>query len=69
MIGVASGGSGQPFASRIVYEYLGRKINARAALGACGLFLLGDESIAEEIRSRVRNDIGPGEGVLVPRSY
>jgi transcriptional regulator with XRE-family HTH domain len=69
MTAIASGGSGQPFGSRIVYEYLGRKINARAALGACGLFLLEDESIADEIRSRVRNDVGLGEGVLVPRSY
>jgi transcriptional regulator with XRE-family HTH domain len=69
MTSVASGGGRQPFASRIVYEYLGRKINARATLGACGLFQLEDESIAEEIRSRITNDIGPGEGVLSPRLY
>jgi len=69
MTSVASEGGRQPFASRIVYEYLGRKINGRATLRACGLFRLEDESIAEEIRSRIRNDIGPGEGVLSPRLY
>jgi transcriptional regulator with XRE-family HTH domain len=69
MTGVASGGSRQPFASRIVYEYLGRKVDGRAALGACGLFAFEDESIADEIRSRVKNDIAPGEGVLFPRAY
>jgi transcriptional regulator with XRE-family HTH domain len=69
MNGVASGGGRQPFASRIVYEYLGRKIDARATLGVCGLFPLEDQSITEEIRSRVKNDIGPGEGVLAPRPY
>ena len=66
---IASGGSRQPFASRIVYEYLGRKIDARAVLGACGLFPFESESITEEIRSRVGNDIAPGEGVLFPRPY
>src|SRR5262249_40441541 len=66
---VASSGSRQPFASRIVYEYLGRKINGRVALGMCGLFPLEHDSIAEEIRSRVRNDISPAESVLLPRVY
>ena len=66
---VASGGSRQPFASRIVYEYLGRKIDGRAALGLCGLFPLEHDSIEEEIRSRIRNDITPAEGVLLPRAY
>jgi transcriptional regulator with XRE-family HTH domain len=69
MTGVDGGGSGQPFASRIVYEYLGRKINGRATLSVCGLFVLEDKSITEEIRSRVKNDIDPSEGVLVPRPY
>jgi transcriptional regulator with XRE-family HTH domain len=66
---VASAGSRQPFASRIVYEYLGRKVDGRSALRRCGLFPLENEGIAEEIRSRVRNDIAPGEGVLLPRVY
>ncbi|RAZ91741.1 hypothetical protein DPM33_04400 [Mesorhizobium hawassense] len=69
MIGVASGGSRQPFASRVVYEFIGQKIDGRAGLGACGLFLPDDAAVPEEIRSRIRNTIDPGESVLLPRAY
>ena len=69
LTGVASGGSRQPFASRIVYEFLGRKIDGRAAIRACGLFLPDDPSISEDIRRRVVNEIAPNEAVLLPRSY
>jgi transcriptional regulator with XRE-family HTH domain len=69
MVGVASGGSRQPFASRVVYEFIGKKIDGRAALAACGLFLPDDDAVAEEIRSRIQNTIAPGESVLLPRAY
>jgi transcriptional regulator with XRE-family HTH domain len=69
MVGVASGGSRQPFASRIVYEFIGRTIDARVALMKCALFSPNDDSVPEAIRSRIRNTIEPGESVLVPRAY
>ncbi len=69
MVGVASGGSRQPFASRVVYEFIGRTIDARAALRKCALFAPDDDAVPEAIRSRIRNTIEPGESVLVPRAY
>jgi transcriptional regulator with XRE-family HTH domain len=69
MVGVASGGSRQPFASRVVYEFIGQTIDGREALGACGLFSPDDDAVPEEIRSRIRNTIDPGESVLLPRAY
>lgn len=69
MVGVASGGSRQPFASRVVYEFIGKEIDRRAALSACGLFSSEDRRIAEEIRLRINNTITPAESVLLPRAY
>jgi transcriptional regulator with XRE-family HTH domain len=69
MSGIASGGGRQPFASRIVYDYLGRKTDIRAALQACGLFAFDDPAIPADIRERVANDVDPAAGVLLPRPY
>ncbi len=65
-----SGGPGrQPFAARLVYEYLGERIDLRAALGRCGLYPADAAPLPAEIRQRVGNDLAPGEGVLRALEY
>jgi transcriptional regulator with XRE-family HTH domain len=60
-----SGGPGrQAFATRIVYEYLGETTDKRQAIGACGLYPEDSDEIGPDIRSRVRNAIGPQENTL-----
>ena len=56
-----------PAVSRVVYKYLGRTIDARAALSACGAFRPGSGMIDTEILRRIANDIAPDEHVLFGR--
>ncbi len=62
--GVGSLNSHMPKATRIEYEYLGKKVNLREVLNDCGLYDLESESIDPEIRGRIDNKIPPQEYML-----
>jgi transcriptional regulator with XRE-family HTH domain len=64
---IASGGSRQPFASRVVYEFLGEEVDLRAELARSRLYAMDSTEIPEEIRSRIGhiNDLS-GEVLLAP---
>ncbi len=65
-----SGGPGrQPFAARLVYEYLGETTDLRAALARCGLYPDDAPPLPVEIRQRVANVLPPGEDVLRALEY
>jgi transcriptional regulator with XRE-family HTH domain len=68
-VSVSSGPGRQPFASRVVYQYLGATIDRRQALAACGLYPIDSAEIGEEIRLRVRNAVPPGESSLRALEY
>jgi hypothetical protein len=68
-VSVSSGPGRQPFASRVVYRYLGSTIDRRQALASCGLYPIDSAEIGEEIRLRVRNAVPPGESSLRALEY
>ena len=59
IIGVSGRQSREPACSRVVLEYLGRTINAREALRACGLFSPETDVIEPRIKQAIRNTIAP----------
>lgn len=60
-----SGGPGrQAFSTRMVYEYLGETTNLRAAIADCGLYPEDTDEIDATIKSRIGNEIRPGENTL-----
>jgi transcriptional regulator with XRE-family HTH domain len=66
---VASAGNRQPFASRVVYEYLGEGIDLRAELARSHLYPLDSKDIPEEIRSRIGHIGDTSSEVLLAPSY
>ncbi len=63
-LGVASLNSHLPKAVRIEYQYLGKKINIREGLRACGIFHIESDQISEDIKERINNEILPHEHAL-----
>ncbi len=68
-ISVSGGPGRQAFATRMVYEYLGESTNLRAAIAACGLYPEDSDELDAAIRSRLRNEIRPGENTLCALEY
>lgn len=66
-LGVSGSGERMPSCTRVVYEYLGRRIDVRQALRLCGLYALDDARIDETTRQAIANDIVPGEWHLRAR--
>ena len=64
-IGAATGRGRIPAAGRIVYDYLGKTIDRRRALAACGAYPEDSDTIAPEIRRLVTNQISADEKVLL----
>lgn len=65
-----SGGPGrQPFASRVVYEYLGPEPNLRKLVRACGIYPRDSAEISTAIRDRLQNDVPESHGVLSALAY
>ena len=56
-----------PAAARIAYRYLGKTIDRRAALAACGDFPLNDETLDADIVRLVENEISSDERALFGR--
>jgi transcriptional regulator with XRE-family HTH domain len=69
MLTIASGGNRQPFASRVVYEYLGEKVDFRAELARSHLYPMDSTKIHEEIRSRIGHISDLSDEVLLAPSY
>jgi transcriptional regulator with XRE-family HTH domain len=64
LLSVSGNHAGQPFASRIVYEYLGASPDLRAALDGCGIYEGDSPEIDEEIRRRIDNSVERGDQTL-----
>lgn len=66
---IASGGNRQPFASRVVYEYLGEDADLKAELAKSHLYPMDSEDIPEEIRSRIGHISDLSDQILLAPSY
>ena len=67
--GVGSINAHMPKATRVEYQYLGKKIDLRQALHGCGLFDLDSPTIDSDIRERIDNDMTDQEFMLTARDY
>ena len=56
-----------PAVSRVVYKHLGKTIDKRQALSACGAFARESDMVNKNIARLVSNDVRPDERVLFGR--
>lgn len=63
-LSVARGSARQPFAARVAYQYLGERIDLRAALKSCGLYGNDSPQLDAGIRSRIDNLVDPHDSAL-----
>ena len=68
-ISVSSGPGRQPFASRVVYDYCGRRPDLRSMVAATGVYAVGDPAIPADILERIDNRLGQDETVLRALEY
>lgn len=66
-LGVSGSGERMPCCTRVVYEYLGPRIDVRRALRLCGLYAPDDPRLDALTRQAIGNDIAPGEWHLRAR--
>ena len=66
MMSVSMAGDRRPFASRIAFEYLGKKPTLKKALKSCGIYSEGHDAISKDIWNRTSNEISPTSETLVP---
>lgn len=69
MVTVASGGSRQPFSTRVAYQYLGKDIDLRKEIARCHLYPVDSPDVPEEVRSRITDRSDPGRNFLLAQSY
>ncbi|MGF9692538.1 MULTISPECIES: helix-turn-helix domain-containing protein [unclassified Rhizobium] len=67
MMGIAPTVSRRITAGRVVLEFLGRRIDCRAALREVGAFPSDDPSIPDVIRASIQNEISQDEHLLLGR--
>lgn len=61
-----SGGPGrQPFASRVVYEFLGKEIDLRTVISQAGVFSSDADEIPYAIRMRLDNSTSDPNGIMM----
>lgn len=60
-LGVSGSGERVPCCTRVLYEYIGARVDLHKVLSLCGLYAADDAELDEDIRSSVRNDMGAGE--------
>ncbi len=53
-----------PACTRVIYEYLGRDVDRRAALAACGLFAADSAAVDDEIKAHLASPVEAGDHVL-----
>ena len=66
-VGVTSRSSRDIVFYRVILQRLGQEVDVREALGRCGLFRQDDPSLDPTIRSRIINEMQPGEPVFEMR--
>ncbi|MEK8028992.1 helix-turn-helix domain-containing protein [Pseudaquabacterium rugosum] len=66
-LGVSGSGERMPCCARVVWDWLGPRIDLRRALRLCGLYAPDDPALDEATRAAIRNDIAPGEWHLRAR--
>ena len=59
--GAAASGLRMPTCTRVVYDYLGRRLNLKEAWRLCGLFPSDSPEIDDEAKSAIRNEVKAGE--------
>ena len=59
--GVSASAERVPTSTRVVYDYLGRRLNLREAWRMCGLFREDSPDIDDSIKRAIRNNLEPGE--------
>jgi transcriptional regulator with XRE-family HTH domain len=69
MISLASGGSRQPFSTRVVYQYLGKDVDLRQEIARCHLYPVDSPEVPEEVRSRIADPTDPARNFLLAQSY
>jgi transcriptional regulator with XRE-family HTH domain len=69
MVTIASGGSRQPFSTRVVYQYLGKDVDLRREIQRCHLYPLDSPDVPEEVRSRISDRSDPARNFLLAQSY
>lgn len=68
-LGISSGIGRDVACYRVIWEFLGNRIDVRAALKGIGLYDLESSVIPRDIRAAIGNDIGPEESALVARPW
>jgi len=69
LLTISSGGNRQPFASRVVYEYLGPGVNLREELRSCRLYPLDSEQVPADVRRRIGNIADLSNDVLLAQAF
>ena len=65
VLAVTAGSGRQPYASRIVFSFLGKTPDVREAIGACGVFSVDSEEIDADIVQSVSGEVNARDGALV----
>ncbi len=63
-VSVAGASTRDPYASRIVFSYLGEEIDHRATLRRCGVFEPDDPEIDDAVRRLLDSPVGEGAALL-----
>ena len=67
MMGIAPTATRRITAGRVILEFLGRRIDRRAAMQDVGAFSPEDATIPDAVRTSIQNDISPDEHLLLGR--
>ncbi len=67
--GVGSLNSHMPKSTRVEYQFLGKQIDIREGLQGCGLFDIDSETISQDLKHRIDNEILPHETMLTARDF
>lgn len=68
-LGISSGIGREVACYRVIWEFLGDRIDVRAALKGIGLYDPESPVIPRDIRAAIGNEIGPEENALVARPW
>lgn len=64
LLGVSGADSREPVSQRVVFSYLGKNVNHRAAFKRCGIYEVDSGEVDPEIKAKIENRIDPEEGVF-----
>lgn len=64
LLGVSGADSREPVSQRVVFSYLGKSVNHRAAFKRCGIYDVDAQEVDPEIKAKIQNRVDPDEGVF-----